>query len=133
MHHRLLSFLTDFERSLAADDPAPDGGTWETSRMVNYHLGLARLDLQVRVGELPSSRGQVLVQGYQLADGTPCLKATLSWTGTERTTEHAIYAKPEVNWTSEARKIAAQWMAGAPAPRPEEEPAATPERLEAAV
>lgn len=132
MHHRLLSFLTDFERSLADDDPAPDDGTWETSRMVNYHLGLARLDLQVRVGELPSSRGQVLVQGYQLADGTPCLKATLSWTGTERTTEHAIYAKPDVNWTSEARKIAAQWMAGAPAPQTEA-PAETPEHLEAAV
>jgi len=114
MHLRLLSFLTEFERSLTADDPSPDGGTWETVRMVNYHLGLARLELSVRIGELLTPRGQVLLQGYQLADGTPCLKAALSWEGAERVVERAIYSKPEVNWSAEARKTAAEWAAGAP-------------------
>jgi hypothetical protein len=108
MHTRLLSFLSDLERALAADDPAPLDGAWETTRTVNYHLGLARLSLNVR------TRGQVLLQSYQLADGTPCLKAALSWTGTENGAARAIYSKPDINWTSEARKVAAEWMAGIP-------------------
>ena len=114
MHTRLLSFLSDLERALAADDPAPLEGQWETSRTVNYHLGLARLNLNVRAGGNLVSRGQVLLQSYQLADGTPCLKAALSWTGSENGLTRAIYSKPEVNWTSEARKVAAEWMAGVP-------------------
>ncbi len=114
MHTRLLSFLADFERALAADDPAPLDGSWETTRTVNYHLGLARLNLNVRTGGNLVSRGQVLLQSYQLADGTPCLKAALSWVGTENNITRAIYSKPEVNWTSEARKVAAEWMAGIP-------------------
>lgn len=114
MHTRLLSFLADFERALAADDPAPLDGSWETTRTVNYHLGLARLNLNVRTGGNLVSRGQVLLQSYQLADGTPCLKAALSWIGTENGITRAIYSKPDVNWTSEARKVAAEWMAGIP-------------------
>lgn len=114
MHTRLLSFLADFERALAADDPAPLDGSWETTRTVNYHLGLARLNLNVRTSGNLVSRGQVLLQSYQLADGTPCLKAALSWVGTENGLTRAIYSKPDVNWTSEARKVAAEWMAGIP-------------------
>ncbi len=114
MHTRLLSFLADFERALAADDPAPLDGSWETTRTVNYHLGLARLNLNVRTSGNFVSRGQVLLQSYQLADGTPCLKAALSWVGTENNLTRAIYSKPDVNWTSEARKVAAEWMAGIP-------------------
>lgn len=114
MHTRLLSFLADFERSLAADDPAPLDGSWETTRTVNYHLGLARLNLNVRTTGNLVPRGQVLLQSYQLADGTPCLKASLTWAGTENAQTRAIYSKPDVNWTSEARKVAAEWMAGVP-------------------
>lgn len=114
MHTRLLSFFADFERALAADDPAPLDGSWETTRTVNYHLGLARLNLNVRTGGNLVSRGQVLLQSYQLADGTPCLKAALSWVGTENNVTRAIYSKADVNWTSEARKVAAEWMAGIP-------------------
>jgi hypothetical protein len=110
----MLSFLTDVERALAADDPAPDDGSWESSRTVNYHLGLARLTLAVRSAAGLTPRGTVLLQGYQLADGTPCLKAALSWHGSESTNTHAIYHKPDINWTSEARKVAAEWMAGPP-------------------
>lgn len=111
MHTRLLSFLSDFERALAADDPAPLDGTWETSRTVNYHLGLARLNLGVRTTSGLISRGQVLLQSYALADGTPCLKAGLSWNGSAQNATHSIFSKPDVNWTSEARKVAAEWMA----------------------
>lgn len=114
MHTRLLSFLADFERALAADDPAPLDGSWETTRTVNYHLGLARLNLNVRTGGNLIPRGQILLQSYQLADGTPCLKAALSWIGTDNGITRAIYSKPDVNWTSEARKVAAEWMAGIP-------------------
>ena len=129
MHTRMLSFLSDLERALAADDPAPDDGNWETSRTVNYHLGLARLTLAVRTATGLTPRGTVLLQGYQLADGTPCLKAALSWHGSESTNTRAIYHKPDINWTSEARKVAAEWMAGPPTGVL----AAQPEALAAAV
>jgi len=123
MHTRLLSFLSDLERALAADDPAPLDGQWETSRTVNYHLGLARLNLSVRTATGVIPRGQVLLQSYQLADGTPCLKTELAWNGTDHRTTRAIYSKPDINWTSEARKIAAEWMAGAPELAVADEPA----------
>ena len=118
MHTRLLSFLSDIESSLAADDPAPvEGGSWDNSRTVNYHQGLARLNLNVRVaGEAPKPRGSVLLQSYALADGTPCLKAALGWVGRESTVIRAIYSKPGTDWKSEARKIAAEWMSGVVAP-----------------
>jgi hypothetical protein len=121
MHSRLLSFLSDFERSLLADDPSPDDGSWQTSRTVNYRSGLARLQLSVRLpDQTTKSRGSILLQSYSLADGTPCLKAHLGWTGTELTTAHAMFSKPGNDWKSEARRLAAQWMAGAPAPQPAE-------------
>jgi len=119
MHTRLLSFLTDLTNALMADDPAPLDGAWETSRTVNYHLGLARLNLNVRTSTGLIPRGQVLLQSYQLADGTPCLKAALSWAGTENGATRAIYSKADINWKSEARKVAAEWMAGVPEYSPE--------------
>ena len=45
---RLISFLTDVEKALLAESPAVDGGAWETTRMVNFHHGLARLSLTPR-------------------------------------------------------------------------------------
>ncbi len=114
-HTRLLSFLADFERTLLADDPAPDEGTWQNSRTVNYHNGLARLQLAVQMPDKAvKPRGSVLLQSYNLADGTPCLKAHLHWTGSETPTLHAVFTKPGSDWKSAARKLAAQWMAGAP-------------------
>ena len=116
MHTRLLSFLSDFECSLAADDPAPSDGTWETTRTVNYNQGLARLMLGVRLpdGKL-ESRGTIMLQSYLMAGESTCLKAVLSWTGTDHKLTRAIYVKPDISWTSEARKVAAEWMAGPPA------------------
>ena len=115
MHTRMLSFLSDIEKALAADDPSPMDGSWETSRIINYHLGLARLTLAVKdpTGK-KHERGVILLQSYQLADGTPCLKAALSWTASAGSMVRAIYAKPDVNWTSEARRVAAEWMGGPP-------------------
>lgn len=111
---RLLSFLTDFEKSLAADDPSPNDGAWETSRTVNYHQGLARLVLGVRTAEGHQSRGSVLLQSYALADGTRCLKAVLAWEGSPQTEARSIYSKFDTDWTREARKVAAEWAAGVP-------------------
>ena len=116
MHSRLLSFLSDFERSIRADDPSPDDGAWETERTVNYRSGLARLVLAVKVSGQPRRpRGAVLLQGFKLADGAACLKLQFSWAGTEATAAHAIFAKPGSDWKIEARRLAAEWMAGAPA------------------
>jgi hypothetical protein len=116
MHSRLLSFLSNFERALLADDPAPDDGVWETARTVNYRSGLARLILAVKVTGRPlQPRGSVLLQGFKLADGAACLKLQFSWAGTETTAAHAIFAKPGCDWKSEARRLAAEWMAGPPA------------------
>lgn len=115
MHSRLLSFLSDFERSLQADDPSPDDGSWQTSRAVNYRSGLARLQLNVRMPDQSTKpRGFVVLQSYNLADGAACLKAQLSWAGTEPTVLHSIFAKPGCDWKTEARRLAAKWMAGPP-------------------
>ncbi len=116
MHTRLLSFLSDFECSLAADDPAPSDGSWETSRTVNYNQGLARLILGVRLPDKKMEpRGSIMLQSYLLADESTCLKAVLTWAGSESKITRSIYAKPDINWVSEARKAAAEWMAGPPA------------------
>jgi len=126
MHSRLLSFLSDFERALLADDPSPDDGTWQASRTVNYRNGLARLELSVRMPDGANKpRGGVLLQSYTLADGSACLKAHLSWAGSTATAVHSIFTKPGNDWKSQARRLAAQWMAGAPpatTPETEEEP-----------
>jgi len=129
MHSRLLSFLSDFERALLADDPSPEDGSWQSERAVNYQAGLARVHLGVR---LPNGqrkpRGTVLLQGFLLADGAACMKAQFTWAETEVTTTHAIFSKPGCDWKAEARRLAAQWMAGPPAntavPLPVEEHAA---------
>ncbi len=116
MHSRLLSFLSDFERAILADDPTPDDGIWETERAVNYRNGLARLQLTVRVASNPRKpRGSVLLQGFKLADGAACLKLQFNWAETETTATHSIFAKPGCDWRTEARRLAAIWMAGPPA------------------
>jgi len=79
-------------------------------------LDLARLCLNARLGnESLQPRGIINLQGFTLADGTACLKAALTWTGSTTETMQAIYTKPGLNWTSEARRVAALWMGGPPA------------------
>jgi hypothetical protein len=124
MSNRLLSLLTEIERALLARDPAPDGGSWDTMRLINYNQGLARLTLAVRSPErVTVSRGSILLQNFTLADGSQCLKANLSWAGAENSTVYAIYSKPQINWSLEASQIAAKWLDGqvaAAAPVPAE-------------
>jgi hypothetical protein len=116
MQPRLLSFFSDIERSLEADQPSCPEATWQTSRTVNYFQSLARLELGIGPsGGKTEPKGAILVQGYQLADESPCLKAALTWAGVEGTVTRSIFSKPDMSWTSEARKIAAEWLGGAPA------------------
>lgn len=116
MPPRLLSFFSDIERSIEADQPSStEEGAWKCMRTVNYSLGIARLELgMVPSGSMAVSKGTILLQCYQLADSSPCLKAALSWAGIEGTVTRSIYSKPEMSWTSEARKIAAEWLGGPP-------------------
>lgn len=124
MHTRLLSFFNTIENALAADEPAPDDGTWQTSRTINYHQGVARLSLAVlKPDHSTLPRGEIQLQSFELPDGSICLRATLGWDGSDAHATHSIYEKPGLDWKREARRIASNWLAGAPAPLAEMEPA----------
>lgn len=114
---RLLSFLSDVERSLIAESPVVEGGAWESSRMVNFHHGLARLTLAPRAAtaELGLSGGTIFLQSFALADGSVCLKASLNWKGSDALPVLAVYSTPATNWKLEASKIASAWLEGPPA------------------
>lgn len=110
---RLLSFLTEIEHALIADDPSPLGGAWEANRSVNYHQGIARLSLAVRAADgAVLSQGAVMIQQFQLADGSACVKAYLSWAGASDERVRSIYETPDTDWSTEARRTAAAWLAG---------------------
>jgi hypothetical protein len=116
MQTRLLAFLAETERAIVAErsEPRPES-VWEASRSVNYVQGLARLTLGAR-DRAGSVRplGSVLVQLFKLADGTPCLKAHLTWPESDAEIAHPIYSKPTLDWTIEATQLAAAWLAGPP-------------------
>ena len=113
MSNRLLTLLTEIERALIANNPSPDGGAWDTLRLVNFHQGLARLTLSIRsMAGVTVSQGIVLLQDFTLADGTQCVKAGLSWQGIEKSSTYSIYSKPSLDWHREAGQIAAQWLDG---------------------
>jgi hypothetical protein len=113
MSPRLLSFLSEIEYALSADEPAPQGGAWQSTRTVNNGLGLARLYLATRFNpERTEALGAVQLQSHRLADGSVCLKAFLSWNGTGTETVHAIYDKPNLDWAQEARRLATAWLDG---------------------
>lgn len=116
MATRLLSFLNDIEQALTKESIANMGPTWDGLRIVNYKSGLARLTLTPPSGaEVVAPGGTILLQGFLLADGSLCHKAQLTWEGSPATTQIAVYAKPDVNWATEARRIASTWLAGPPA------------------
>ncbi len=110
---RLLSFLSDIESALVAESPAVDGGPWESQRMVSFHHGLARLTLVPRPGtELPG--GSIFLQAFTLADGSLCLKASLSWKHSEAAQVVPVYSTPSLSWKLEASRIAQAWLQGPP-------------------
>ena len=113
---RLLSFLAEIEKALVAESPVVDGGAWDSQRMINFNQGLARLSLAPRPGnDLPGTGGAIFVQTFVLADGSQCLKANLSWKGSEAFPVFAVYDTPTVNWKLEASRIAMAWLEGPPA------------------
>lgn len=108
---RLLSFLSEIEKALIAESPVIDGGAWEASRMVNFHQGLARLNLTPRPeNEFPG--GAIFVQAFQLSDGSQSLKVSLSWQGSEVFPVLCVYSTPRLNWKLEASRIASTWLEG---------------------
>jgi hypothetical protein len=113
---RLLSFISDIEKAVIAESPAVDGGAWETTRMVNFHHGLARLSLKARPGvEWGSGGGSIFVQAFVLADGSLCLKASLNWKGCDALPVLSVYSTPSTKWKLEASRIASAWVEGPPA------------------
>ena len=65
MSSRLLSSLNDIEQALLKQSIAGMGLTWTTSRMVNYHHGLARMTLTPSEGAEPDQlRGAIFLQSY---------------------------------------------------------------------
>ena len=113
MSNRLLTLLTHIERAVIANDPSPNGGTWDTLRLVNFHQGLARLTLSIRSSAgVTSSQGVILLQDFTLADGTQCVKASLNWQGIEKSSIYSIYSKPTLDWNREASQIGTQWLDG---------------------
>ena len=113
---RLLSFISEIEKCLAAASPVGEGGGWETQRMVNFHHGLARLTLKARPGaEMIAEGGAIFIQAFALADGSLCLKASLNWKGSDALPIIAVYPTPTLNWKLEASRIASAWLEGPPA------------------
>lgn len=113
---RLISFLSDIERAVLAESPAVDGGAWETTRMINFHHGLARLTLKPREGaDLPFPGGAIFLQAFALADGSMCLKASLNWHGSEAFPIMSVFSTPTMNWKLEASRIGSAWLEGPPA------------------
>jgi hypothetical protein len=113
---RLLSFLTDIERAIIAESPVVEGGAWESTRMVNFEQGLGRVTLAPRSpSDLPLPGGTIFLQAFALADGSQCLKATLSWNDSQVSSSIAVYSTPSLNWKLEASRIASTWLEGPPA------------------
>jgi hypothetical protein len=110
---RLLSFLSEIERALLSESPVVDGGAWESARMVNFHSNLARLSLTARAGaELPVNGGSIFLQSFALADGSLCLKATMTWRDSEAQTVIPVYDVPGLNWKLAASRIASTFLEG---------------------
>lgn len=112
---RLLSFLTEVERAILTESPVIDGGAWESSRMVNFQQRLGRIFLSGRSpATAPFPGGSIFIQAFVLADGSQCLKATLGWKDTACTSSLAVYSKPDLDWRTEASRVAAAWLEGPP-------------------
>jgi hypothetical protein len=116
MATRLLSFLTAIEEALPRESAAKPGPAWTCQRMVNFKDGLARMTMLPPEGAGPAVHGgSIFLQSFLLADGSLCLKASLGWDGSAGHTPIAVYATPQLDWSAEARKVAAAWLAGPPA------------------
>jgi hypothetical protein len=111
---RLLSFLSEIEQALLLEANATDSPPWETSRMVNFQAGIARLTLSGG-DELGLPQGVIVVQRYWLADNSFCLKAQLQWLGSEAVRTLSVFEVPLLSWKLAASRVATDWLAGPPA------------------
>jgi hypothetical protein len=109
---RLLSFLSDIERSICLEANAGEGAVWDSARIVNFKNGLARLTLTLREPGLGLPEGTILLQHFAMANGSFCLKASLSWQGSDAAPVVSVYDTPQLNWKLEASRIATIWIAG---------------------
>lgn len=113
---QLLSFLSEIGDALTKQSISDMGPTWDITRMVNYHHGLGRMNLTAPAGaDDTQMRGAIFIQTYNLADGSLCLKANLSWQGSERFSTITVYSKPGLKWRTATAQIASSWLAGPPA------------------
>ncbi len=112
---QLFSFLTEIGESLIKQSVSDMGPTWDITRMVNYHHGLGRMTLTPPAGaDASQMRGTIFLQTYKLADGSLCLKANLSWFGSEQFVALTVFSKPSLKWRTETARIASTWLAGPP-------------------
>lgn len=114
MQYRLLSLLTDIEKAIRCSMSDSDGLTLESSRMVSFHTGLARLSFRARSAGTTESRGQLELQHFNLADGRVSVKVHLSWAGSAAHRTIELYTLPGVEWTSEVQRVAEAWLDGPP-------------------
>lgn len=103
MAPRLLSLLSKIESSLAEQrSPAVNQ---PVQRAVSYQKGLARMTF--------AAGGAITLQCFSLADGQMCIKAGLSWPGSDDTVVQAIYPHGKSHdWAASAESVALAWMAG---------------------
>jgi hypothetical protein len=111
MQSRLLSLLAEIETAIRASLPEGDAG-WESTRMANFHTGLARLTLRVQTPTGPEARGQLQMQHFTLADGRACVKVHLTWAGTDARRTIEIYAVPGMEWRAQVHRVAEAWLDG---------------------
>jgi hypothetical protein len=109
---RLLSFLTEIERAIRLEANTDETSIWDTARIVNFKTGLARLTLAAKEADSGMPHGSVLVQHFALANGSFCLKASLSWEGSAANSIVSVYDTPLLNWKLEAARIATAWLTG---------------------
>jgi hypothetical protein len=122
MQYRLLSLLADIEKAIRCSMPDSDGLAMESSRMVSFHTGLARLSFRACGSGGPEPRGQLQLQHFNLADGRVCVKIHLSWAGSAAHRTIELYTLPGVEWSTEVQRVAEAWLDGPPAGVPGESP-----------
>jgi hypothetical protein len=114
MQYRLISLLTDIEKAIRCSLPDADGTTLESSRMVSFHTGLARLSFRARGPNGTEPRGQLQLQHFNLADGRVSVKVHLSWAGSDAHRFVELYTLPGQEWSTEVQRVAEAWLDGPP-------------------
>jgi hypothetical protein len=120
MQYRLLSLLADIEKAIRCSMSDSDGMTLESSRMVSFHTGLARLSFRARGTNGPEPKGQLQLQHFNLANGEVSVKVHLSWAGSAAHRVIELYTLPGVEWSTEVQRVAEAWLDGPPAEVPSE-------------